>query len=145
MYWDFNGWACNPVPGPQDAQRRVAIIVTSVNSVYALVSKAFSAAYGRDTGVDYQAVAIVDATWLRRASFASLPVNHLSWEYQLWQRLPCRIVWLTNRWGVTLGCRVLCSPREPHSLEWGPSCSHRKSFQLERERLKLDEKMTDSL
>ena len=28
MYWDFNGWACNPVPGPQDAQRRVAIIVT---------------------------------------------------------------------------------------------------------------------
>ena len=29
MYWDFNGWACNPVPGPQDAQRRVAIIVTT--------------------------------------------------------------------------------------------------------------------
>ena len=28
MYWDFNGWARNPVPGPQDAQRRVAIIVT---------------------------------------------------------------------------------------------------------------------
>ena len=30
MYWDFNGWACNPVPGPQDAQRRVAIIVTTI-------------------------------------------------------------------------------------------------------------------
>ena len=29
LYWDFNGWACNPVPGPQDAQRRVAIIVTT--------------------------------------------------------------------------------------------------------------------
>ena len=29
MYWDFNGWAGNPVPGPQDAQRRVAIIVTT--------------------------------------------------------------------------------------------------------------------
>ena len=30
MYWDFNGWACNPVPGPQDAQHRVAIIVTMI-------------------------------------------------------------------------------------------------------------------
>ena len=29
LYWDFNGWACNPVPGPQGAQRRVVIIVTS--------------------------------------------------------------------------------------------------------------------
>ena len=32
LYWDFNGWACNPVPGPQDAQRRVAIIVTTVQA-----------------------------------------------------------------------------------------------------------------
>ena len=31
LYWYFNGWACNPVPGPQDAQRRVAIIVTRCN------------------------------------------------------------------------------------------------------------------
>ena len=26
LYWDFIGWACNTVPGPQDAQRRVVII-----------------------------------------------------------------------------------------------------------------------
>ena len=31
LYCDFHGWACNPVPGPQDAQRRVAIIVTRTN------------------------------------------------------------------------------------------------------------------
>ena len=37
------------------------------------------------------------------------------------------------------------SPREPHTLAWGPSCSHTKIFQLEQERLKLDEKITDSL
>ena len=34
LYWDFNGWACNPVPGPQDAQRRVAIIVTNWTVCY---------------------------------------------------------------------------------------------------------------
>ena len=34
LYWDFNGWTCNPVPGPQDAQRRVAIIVTMTDVAY---------------------------------------------------------------------------------------------------------------
>ena len=37
LYWDFNGWACNPVPGPQDAHRRFAMIVTSLSPVWALV------------------------------------------------------------------------------------------------------------
>ena len=37
------------------------------------------------------------------------------------------------------------SPREPHSLEWGPSSFHTKIFRVERTRLKTGEKITDSL
>ena len=33
------------------------------------------------------------------------------------------------------------SPREPHALVWGPSCSHTKIFRIERTRLKTGEKL----
>ena len=35
MYWDFNGWACNPVPGPQDAQHRVVTIIATLGVLWA--------------------------------------------------------------------------------------------------------------
>ena len=36
------------------------------------------------------------------------------------------------------------SPREPRAQAWGPRSTRTKSFRLERERLEINEKITDS-
>ena len=54
-----------------------------------------------------------------------------------------------NSSALALQLRLSCTnssirPTEPHALAWGPTNFHTKIFQLERHRLKIDEKIIDS-
>ena len=81
MYCDFNGWACNPVPGPQDAQLRVAIIVTSETDVID----------GQDFGR-----CELKASFGRISHIAQPPRNHKWWHYNSLHPSGIEIIFLNS-------------------------------------------------